>query len=95
MRLGRSVILLCLVLGLVLSLNLVGAADRKVVKFLHADTEKPERAQYYEDMATEFEKANPDIDVQVIGVGFADHPKELPGGRGRGRRPGHLEKRHR
>ena len=75
MRLGRSVILLCLVLGLVLSLNLAGAADRKVVKFLHADTEKPERAQYYEDMAIEFEKANPGIDVQIIGVGFADIQK--------------------
>lgn len=60
---------------LVVTLGVVGAADRKVIKFLHADTEKPERAQYYEDMAAEFEKANKDIDVQVIGVGFADIQK--------------------
>ena len=74
-RLTCILLPLFVVISLLVTIGSVGAAERKVIKLLHCDTEKPERAQYYEDMAAQFEKANPDIDVQVIGVGFVDLQK--------------------
>ena len=65
-RLNWRLMVPLLVISLVLSFCVTGAAERKVIKFMHSDTEKPERAQYYEDMAAIFEKANPTIDVQII-----------------------------
>jgi len=74
-RLTCILLPLFVLVSLIVTIGSVGAADRKVIKFMHPDTEKPERAQYYVDMAAAFEKANPDIDVQVTGVAFADLQK--------------------
>lgn len=56
---------LLLVLGLLLSISSISLAqDDVVIDWWHIQTEEP-RAEFWEDVATQFEEANPGVDVQI------------------------------